>query len=130
MNVELQQRSVEYDVVLRKYDGLRSGLLERMPILKANPDNPEVFAAASGEALVNGDASLLEKASIITEQQSQQQTDSDSLLDLLGDGLPVEPTPTPAASEEPASTEASSGGGGLLDLLGDLDPVMPQSKCG
>jgi len=129
MNVELQQRSVEYDVVLRKYDGLRSGLLERMPILKANPDNPEVFAAASGEALVNGDASLLEKASIITEQQSQQQTDSDSLLDLLGDGLPVEPTPTPAASEEPASTEASSGGGGLLDLLGDLDPVMPQTQA-
>ena len=45
----------------------------------------------------------------------QHQKDSESLLDLLGDGLPLE------AATVPPVVATDTSGGGLLDLLGDLD---------
>ena len=42
---------------------------------------------------------------------------SETLLDLLGGGPVAEPTPAPVQTPAPAA----SPGGGLLDLLGDLD---------
>ena len=43
-DVELQQRSVEYDAIFRKFEPLRPGLLERMPLISSEPspsDGPD-----------------------------------------------------------------------------------------
>jgi len=121
-DVELQQRSVEYDAIFRKYEPLRPGLLERMPLISTDP------SPADGAKELNGDASLSEITKLDTSTTGgQQQKESDSLFDLLGDGLPSAQT-----SPAPAVSGGSTSGGGLMDLLGDLDmgagaaPVMPQ----
>lgn len=118
-DVELQQRSVEYDTIFRKYEPLRPGLLERMPLISADSNT----LGDSDQPAVNGDATSNEKSKIEVAQV-QQQKESDSLLDLLGDGLPVTTQNEPSVP----STDTS---GGLLDLL-NMDgssapaPVAPQ----
>lgn len=120
-DVELQQRSVEYDAIFRKYEPLRPGLLERMPLVSSETINGND---------VNGDASTAEIAKLDpSPKPPPQQKESDSLFDLLGDGLPTT-QPGQAAADAPPS----GGGGGLMDLLGDLDmsgggtaPVVPQA---
>ena len=119
--VELQQRSVEYDAIFRKYEPLRPGLLERMPLISAEP-TPAGEGAENRAGEMNGDAKPAELNNILdtslpspTPQAGGQQKESDSLFDLLGDGLPSA-QPMAASGGAP-----SGGGGGLMDLLGDLD---------
>ena len=38
MNLELQQRAVEYNLVIKKYENLRDGLFEQMPPLEMRPN--------------------------------------------------------------------------------------------
>ena len=114
-DVELQQRSVEFDTIFRKYETLRPGLLERMPVIKTDSNNKE-----NGTEAVNGHATEAERNKIeIVQAQQQQQKESDSLLDLLGDGLPVAESMVPVI---PSTVEPSSS---LMDLLGDLDIGSP-----
>ena len=114
-DVELQQRSVEYDAIFRKYEPLRQGLLERMPLYNADAVTSNETSAPT---LINGDASSTEKAAI-NNIQVQQKNESDSLLDLLGDGLPVSNTAQPESHQNQNSLNSASSG--LMDLLGDLD---------
>ena len=114
-DVELQQRSVEYDAIFRKYEPLRQGLLERMPLYNADAVNSNETSAPT---LINGDASSTEKAAI-NNIQVQQKNESDSLLDLLGDGLPVSSISQPESHQNQNSLSSASSG--LMDLLGDLD---------
>jgi len=108
-DVELQQRSVEFDTIFRKYETLRPGLLERMPVIKNDVNTKE-----NGGEAVNGHATEAERNKIDIVQAQQQQKESDSLLDLLGDGLPIESgAPVVQPTTEPSSS--------LMDLLGDLD---------
>jgi len=130
-DVELQQRSVEYDAIFRKYEPLRPGLLERMPLISTEPTAASANGDTSTGTALNGDASTSELAQMENLPSSGGQKESDSLFDLLGDGLPsAQPSTQPAVD-----TSASSGG--LMDLLGDLDmsagstpaPVtMPQQR--
>ena len=50
-NVELQQRSVEYRTIFKQYDGMRTALLERMPVTvapeKQQPDKIEALLDVS-----------------------------------------------------------------------------------
>ena len=132
-DVELQQRSVEYDAIFRKYEPLRPGLLERMPLISTDPSPESGENGAMGE--MNGDAKPAELSNILdissgtsTTPQIGQQKESDSLFDLLGDGLPS------AQPMAPGASTAGGDGGGLMDLLGDLDmgagsnTVMPQRE--
>ena len=117
--VELQQRSVEYDAIFRKYEPLRPGLLERMPLISAEPTPEGGETKSAGE--MNGDAKPAELSNILdtsspTPQAGGQQKESDSLFDLLGDGLPSAQPMAVSGGAPPAG-----GGGGLMDLLGDLD---------
>jgi len=111
-DVELQQRSVEFDTIFRKYETLRPGLLERMPVIKSESATKET----NGEAApaTNGHATEAEKNKIEAIQTLPQQNQSESLLDLMGDDLAVEPSSAPVAQP---SAEPSN----LMDLLGDLD---------
>jgi len=120
VQVELQQRSVEYDTVFRKYDHLRPGLLERMPAIKDNPQNPEEF-----NSIPNGDVTPSTEAIKGPEPQQPKQ-EADSLLDLLGSTDVTSAAPAAPASY-PTLVPASTGGG-VMDLLGDLDMGAPSTN--
>uniref|UniRef100_A0A8C5BLS5 AP-1 complex subunit gamma n=1 Tax=Gadus morhua TaxID=8049 RepID=A0A8C5BLS5_GADMO len=102
IDVELQQRAVEYNAMFKKYDHMRPALLERMPIMEKSSSNgrPFLFGCCSS-ACTKGDPFLLF-------------SQANDLLDLLGgnDVGPVIQTSMP--------TKPPSSGGELLDLLGDL----------
>uniref|UniRef100_UPI00398EA4C9 AP-1 complex subunit gamma-1 isoform X3 n=1 Tax=Pristiophorus japonicus TaxID=55135 RepID=UPI00398EA4C9 len=117
IDVELQQRAVEYNALFKKFDHMRSALLERMPIMeKMTTNGPTEIAQTNGEA----EPTIMEpKLAPIAPRSTSQAND---LLDLLGgsDVTPVIPTVPPS--------KPNSVGGELLDLLGGLDLSDPMQK--
>uniref|UniRef100_A0A671L2S6 AP-1 complex subunit gamma n=1 Tax=Sinocyclocheilus anshuiensis TaxID=1608454 RepID=A0A671L2S6_9TELE len=77
IDLELQQRAVEYNALFKKYDHMRAAVLERMPIKEPDTSKPKPAEAGL----------LSEPAS---QPSTPTTTSSADLLDLLG-GL--EPTP-------------------------------------
>ncbi|XP_078501037.1 AP-1 complex subunit gamma-like 2 isoform X2 [Lissotriton helveticus] len=119
IDVELQQRAVEYNALFKKYDHMRGAVLEKMPLMDKGQ---------SGDNEDDDDDELRkeEKPPSIKEevpplnsfQHSSHVTD---LLDLLGgsDNNPVIPV-------APLVVQNASDGGILLDLLGVLPtPAIP-----
>merc|ERR1712176_132404 len=102
-NVELQQRSVEYRTIFKQYDGMRPALLERMPITAA----PEKQQPEKTETLLDSTPAA---QPIVQEKEETQQ---DSLLNLIGGLVGDAPAPQPPA---PSSTAANNDL--LMDLLG------------
>ncbi|XP_006835485.1 PREDICTED: AP-1 complex subunit gamma-like 2 isoform X2 [Chrysochloris asiatica] len=76
LDVELQQRAVEYNTLFRKYDHMRAAVLEKMPLVER--DGPLVIE----EAEESKEAQLSEATPIPTEPQTSKLLD---LLDLLDD---------------------------------------------
>ncbi|KPP72386.1 hypothetical protein Z043_108617, partial [Scleropages formosus] len=114
IDVELQQRAVEYNALFKKYDHMRCALLERMPIMeKAAANGPTETVQTNGEAEPAG---LEPKHPPTIIQPTNQAND---LLDLLG-GNDVVPVISTAPAMKPASA-----GGELLDLLGGLSLSAP-----
>ncbi|XP_023790177.1 AP-1 complex subunit gamma-1 isoform X1 [Cyanistes caeruleus] len=110
IDVELQQRAVEYNALFKKYDHMRPALLERMPVMeKVTTNGPAEIVQTNGET----ETSVLETKPPPSGLQPANQ--ANDLLDLLGESdiTPVIPT---APTIKPASA-----GGELLDLLGDLN---------
>uniref|UniRef100_A0A8C9FJH7 AP-1 complex subunit gamma n=1 Tax=Pavo cristatus TaxID=9049 RepID=A0A8C9FJH7_PAVCR len=110
IDVELQQRAVEYNALFKKYDHMRPALLERMPVMeKVTTNGPTEIVQTNGET----ETAVLETKPPHSGLQPGSQ--ASDLLDLLGgnDITPVIPT---APTSKPASA-----GGELLDLLGDLN---------
>uniref|UniRef100_A0A8D0CXQ2 AP-1 complex subunit gamma n=1 Tax=Sander lucioperca TaxID=283035 RepID=A0A8D0CXQ2_SANLU len=109
IDVELQQRAVEYNALFKKYDHMRPALLERMPIMEKSASNgPTEIVQTNGET----EPSVVEPKHLPPVTQPVNQ--ANDLLDLLGgnDVVPVIQTTMP--------TKPASAGGELLDLLGDL----------
>ncbi|XP_058011617.1 AP-1 complex subunit gamma-1 isoform X2 [Pituophis catenifer annectens] len=112
IDVELQQRAVEYNALFKKYDHMRSALLERMPVLeKLAANGPTDVTQPNGEA----EPTILETKPPLSSLPPASQ--ANDLLDLLGSN-----DITPVISTAPSS-KAASAGGELLDLLGDLNPT-------
>ncbi|XP_048448250.1 AP-1 complex subunit gamma-1-like isoform X2 [Rhincodon typus] len=109
IDVELQQRAVEYNALFKKFDHMRSALLERMPIMEKVTNGPTETAQTNGES----EPTILEPKLVLSASQPSNQ--ANDLLDLLG-GSDV----TPAIQTVPPS-KPSTAGGELLDLLGGLD---------
>lgn len=114
MDVELQQRGVEFGSLFKNHDSMRPALLEKMPVMESK--------SLSSEPVTNGEVTAQPEEpqkiqEVVTEEKPPKQA-SDTLLDLLGGG-PTQPEPAPAPVQPPAP--ASSSGGELLDLLGGLD---------
>ncbi|CAG5113200.1 Oidioi.mRNA.OKI2018_I69.chr2.g7328.t1.cds [Oikopleura dioica] len=110
MNLELQQRSVEFSSLFNNHDDKRPGILERMPLFEKSEEEriySEANDPAQGEKVV---------PAVNTAQQS-------ALDDLLGLGDIGQSTP----AAQPAPVMNSSN---LVDLLGDLGmntaPPAPQ----
>ncbi|XP_027428697.1 AP-1 complex subunit gamma-like 2 isoform X4 [Zalophus californianus] len=105
LDVELQQRAVEYNTLFRKYDHMRAAILEKMPLVERGGTQDE-------EAKESKEAQLSEAALVPTEPQASKLLD---LLDLL-DG-------TFGATQPPPALEPSPGGT-LVHLL-DLPCASP-----
>ncbi|XP_011943825.1 PREDICTED: AP-1 complex subunit gamma-like 2 isoform X2 [Cercocebus atys] len=110
LDVELQQRAVEYDTLFRKYDHMRAAILEKMPLVERDGPQADEEAKESKAA-----AQLSEAAPAPTEPQASQLLD---LLDLL-DGASGDAQHPPPLDPSP--------GGALVYLL-DL-PCAPPSPA-
>lgn len=120
LDMELQQRAVEYTAIFSKHDEMRAGLLERMPVMSTK---------ASSTVEQNGEPAVPSAAPTPQLPLQAPQSQESALLDLLGGSS--EPSATPVAL---AAAPASSGGGTLLDLL-NLDiqqptPAQPSTGVG
>uniref|UniRef100_A0A182M651 AP-1 complex subunit gamma n=1 Tax=Anopheles culicifacies TaxID=139723 RepID=A0A182M651_9DIPT len=153
LNIDLQQRGVEFAQLFRDYSHLRPALLEKMPkIQKTLPNGTDVDGGGAFddqqpsidliEGGDDGDSSLMINTS--GGMVGKMGSDSRALLDLLGggddpiDGLGLAPTAdvlisggtnTTTTNGKPAvggSLPTATGNNqDLLDLLGSLD--MPAS---
>uniref|UniRef100_A0A3Q0QV64 AP-1 complex subunit gamma n=1 Tax=Amphilophus citrinellus TaxID=61819 RepID=A0A3Q0QV64_AMPCI len=116
IDVELQQRAVEYNALFKKYDHMRNGFhLSLLMII-----NFRFFVVLSSFKMVQVCLSCLCVVPILQ---------ANDLLDLLGgnDVVPV--------IQNTVSTKPASAGGELLDLLGDLSlsgipPMTAYNKNG
>ncbi|MBZ3881319.1 AP-1 complex subunit gamma-like 2 [Sciurus carolinensis] len=106
MDVELQQRAVEYNTLFRKYDHMRAAILEKMPLVEQGGPQVDEEAKESKEAA----------ASVPTEPQASKLLD---LLDLLDDTSEDAQHP-PALNPSPEGTLVH-----LLDLPCAPPPLAP-----
>uniref|UniRef100_A0A914YBV1 AP-1 complex subunit gamma n=1 Tax=Panagrolaimus superbus TaxID=310955 RepID=A0A914YBV1_9BILA len=114
MNLELQQRSVEFGVILNS-DNLKHGLLERMPPIAHNSLN----AAA---APIAEDENLLGDVTAEGGEQKQASSNENKEVDLL-DGL----FSSGAASSPPAPTSMNPTDD-ILGLFGSTNNTQQSSK--
>jgi len=128
MNLELQQRSVEFGVILARTN-LKHGLLERMPVIAHNSLNAAAAPISEEENLL-GDAVPQESGTTGEAKEvdlldglfgggnavqtgntvGQQGTVADDILGLFGNN----------SAPVPVQPQTSNGIGGLEDLLGGL----------
>ncbi|KAL0201163.1 hypothetical protein M9458_004350, partial [Cirrhinus mrigala] len=112
IDLELQQRAVEYNALFKKYDHMRAAVLERMPVMDKNSPG-DTNGDTSGE-IKEPDPSKPKpvEAGLLAEPASQVC----DLLDLLGGtDTPLQPNPAPT------STATTTSSADLLDLLGGLE---------
>lgn len=133
LNVDLQQRGVEFSQLFRAHNSLRPALLEKMPpmqITRVSQENGDGTTDDNdnSELIENGEGEV-ETIALTTGN------DSNALLDLLGgtDG-PMEPVPTQLKSlsnnntsiiTAPVTNTSTTNNQDLLDLLGGLDLSAP-----
>ncbi|KPP78374.1 hypothetical protein Z043_102123 [Scleropages formosus] len=122
IDLELQQRAVEYNALFKKYDHMRAAVLERMPVIdKTSPGHSKGEMTAG--PVQERDQTQKQPAVETVSQESTNQ--ASNLLDLLSssDDAP-QSTPAQPHSLDACPTSSSSPEGDLLDLLGGLD-LMP-----
>eukprot|EP00106_Octopus_bimaculoides_P016729 XP_014784171.1 PREDICTED: AP-1 complex subunit gamma-1-like isoform X1 [Octopus bimaculoides] len=102
--VELQQRSIEYSSLFSKYDHMRGALLEHMPLIESKRQSMYNNESLQENDLLNGD---VEKTNV----QNTQHTESQNILDLIGD---LGSDPVINTNQEPQKPTAATD---LLDLL-------------
>uniref|UniRef100_A0A672HRH1 AP-1 complex subunit gamma n=1 Tax=Salarias fasciatus TaxID=181472 RepID=A0A672HRH1_SALFA len=119
IDVELQQRAVEYNALFKKYDHMRAAVLERMPVIEKNSPG-HTNGESTGEAVKEVQPVRVKQG----EPQQPAQPVCD-LLDLLSSTEePLQPPSTGGGGGPPQSSgSAGAAGGDLLDLLGGLDPI-------
>uniref|UniRef100_A0A3P8TPC6 AP-1 complex subunit gamma n=2 Tax=Amphiprion percula TaxID=161767 RepID=A0A3P8TPC6_AMPPE len=122
IDVELQQRAVEYNALFKKYDHMRAAVLERMPVIEKNSPG-HTNGESTREAVKEVQPAKVKQAETLLPQQPTSQVCD--LLDLLGGSEePLQPNPAVGSTVPvlPIST-SSTAGGDLLDLLGGLEPT-------
>uniref|UniRef100_A0A3B4B743 GAE domain-containing protein n=1 Tax=Periophthalmus magnuspinnatus TaxID=409849 RepID=A0A3B4B743_9GOBI len=118
IDLELQQRAVEYNALFKKYDHMRAAVLERMPIMEKNSTG-QTNGETTGELVKEVQPVKVIQGQPPTQPPASQVCD---LLDLLGDS---NDSGKPSSSSAQSSNNTSSPGGDLLDLLGGLDLMPP-----
>ena len=112
LQIDLQQRGVEFSQLFRKFDNMRAALLEPMPPMEKDTSLLPAGVGSEDESKHNGNLINGNEPSLIGPEAT---TDgSGSLVELIG-GIGLEQT-TPTSS-----TGGGGGGQDLLDLLGGID---------
>uniref|UniRef100_A0A665X2E8 AP-1 complex subunit gamma n=1 Tax=Echeneis naucrates TaxID=173247 RepID=A0A665X2E8_ECHNA len=92
IDVELQQRAVEYNALFKKYDHMRAAVLERMPVIEKNSPG-HTNGESAGEALKEVQPAQGSTAPSLPSNTAS--TAGGDLLDLLGGFEPTPPAPAP-----------------------------------
>ncbi|XP_077470890.1 AP-1 complex subunit gamma-like 2 isoform X1 [Stigmatopora argus] len=117
IDVELQQRAVEYNALFKKYDHMRAAVLERMPVIERNSPI-HTNGDSMGDVIKEVEVDKLKlKADLLPQQPANQVCD---LLDLLGDS---EKSVYGGTTSIQPINAAKLAGGDLLDLLGGFEPT-------
>ncbi|XP_032421675.1 AP-1 complex subunit gamma-like 2 [Xiphophorus hellerii] len=122
IDVELQQRAVEYNALFKKYDHMRAAVLERMPVIQKNSLG-QTNGELSEEPIKESQPGKVKQEEMALPQQPAGQVCD--LLDLLGGSQePLQPSSSVGGSASAQLTAApASAGGDLLDLLGGFEPT-------
>jgi hypothetical protein len=96
MNLELQQRAVEYNAVIKNHPNLRDGLFEQMPPIEMKTNYPPL---GGDDSLLNNNNQNEEGLLLTEEEQKEQQqkeieAKAQKIIDLFDD----EPTPAHKSS--------------------------------
>ncbi|XP_063707447.1 AP-1 complex subunit gamma-1 isoform X3 [Culicoides brevitarsis] len=134
LNVDLQQRGIEFSQLFRDYNNLRPALLEKMPPMqlnKANGNGVSSDDSTSGpdliETEVSGEESLIGGGVSV---KSSGPSDSNILLDLLGGNDEPSSIPNvPNTTNNNTINSSKSNNQDLLDLLGGLDLSAPSDAA-
>ncbi|XP_028328631.1 AP-1 complex subunit gamma-like 2 isoform X2 [Gouania willdenowi] len=124
IDLELQQRAVEYNALFKKYDHMRAAVLERMPVIERNSSGL-INGDPTGEPVKEVQPSKVKTEVSLPLPQAADQTCD--LLDLLSSSEQQPQSPPAAGSSiltQPLGTDCSAGRD-LLDLLGGLEPTPP-----
>ncbi|XP_047498938.1 AP-1 complex subunit gamma-1-like isoform X4 [Penaeus chinensis] len=130
LNIELQQRGIEYNQLFTRHSHMRGPLLERMPPFENNrlQENDKLTLTNGVDASPDNQALLNDFTA--PNNNANENYESNALLDLLGGMDPgesnaVQPSTTPAPVTAPAPAPAVNSD--ILDLLGGLDstPAAP-----
>ena len=113
MNLELQQRAVEYNSVIRVHNNLSEGLFEQMPPIEMKTNS----TYSNGIACEENDEPISEEERR-QMQLLQQQEAAKTLIDIFKD----DPTP----NETPATTKTQNNND-LFDLMNDDVPSNVQT---
>ena len=135
MSLEMQQRSVEYSSLL-KMDGIRKGVLERMPAFEKKKRGPPDESGMRG--MMGDDMDERPSSSPAVHMQALPSAapaaapENDLLSDLMGLGLGEAPAPAPAAMGGGAPPPAAGGGmdSMLMDMLGGGAPAPAPAAGG
>ncbi|XP_042206051.1 AP-1 complex subunit gamma-1-like isoform X2 [Homarus americanus] len=131
LNIELQQRGIEYSQLFTRHTHMRGPLLERMPPFEGTRAGSEADKAT----ITNGVDTANENQSLLNDLTSpnnnaHETNDSNALLDLIGgmetgDNDTVQATSTPRPITAPITAPIVNAD--ILDLLGGLDsgPAAP-----
>ncbi|XP_031628830.1 AP-1 complex subunit gamma-1 isoform X2 [Contarinia nasturtii] len=122
LDIDLQQRSVEFSQLFKAHNNLRPALLEKMPPMQITRDSNQnsEFNEESEELITNGDDNGENLNSKIAP------SDSNALLDLLGENSSPMMSPTsmnPSEKQQYSSNNKQNNAmpsSDLLDLLGGL----------
>ena len=88
MNLELQQRAVEYNAIIREHDNLRDGLFETMPALEMKT-NQAYTNGFNGDDLTE---ETLTEEELQQQQIKMQQEAAKTLLNIFSDDTPAQAT--------------------------------------
>ncbi|XP_074599124.1 adaptor protein complex 1, gamma subunit [Brevipalpus obovatus] len=118
MNVELQQRSVEFSTIFTKHNELRFGLLDKMPPMKSLSERRENMQ--NGQLIDEESVENNNSSAVLDNNKPTNSSASVSLLDLIG-----EVTSSTSIIPETNQTQLKPSSKAIDDLLGLISYDQP-----
>lgn len=114
MNLELQQRAVEYNAIIKKYGNLRDGLFEQMPPI----EQKEKYL--NDDSMNNGHDEFMTEEELKEQQAKNKEEVAKTLLDLFDDD---NNSSTPHSGPSPLPASTSTVNNNILDLFDTPAPT-------